>query len=115
MKFNPELHWWSVSRYILLVIRGLESSSGVLSSNHTHTIGSDTSVTFIETHQGVYEYISKPLDQWNAEKYCEHKFASLLSEENGSLKVTQNLLQSNLVQFPIWLKKANSSSSRKFP
>ncbi|XP_063288379.1 adhesion G-protein coupled receptor D2 [Pelobates fuscus] len=104
----------SVCSFLLcfLLIRGLESSSGVLSSNHTHTIGSDTSVTFIETHQGVYEYISKPLDQWNAEKYCEHKFASLLSEENGNLKVTQNLLQSNLVQFPIWLKKANSASSR---
>ncbi|XP_075690689.1 adhesion G protein-coupled receptor D2 [Rhinoderma darwinii] len=57
--------------------------------------GSNTPHNFIETHQAVYEYVNKAHVYGQAEKYCEYKFASLLSETKVG----------NLVQFPIWLQK----------
>ncbi|KAM8934215.1 adhesion G protein-coupled receptor D2 [Pelodytes ibericus] len=75
----------------------------------------DTAVVFIETLQGVYEYISNPLDQYHAEKYCEHKFASLLSEPKGNQKVPETLQQSKVVQYPVWLKKEDHTQLRNKP
>ncbi|XP_044124477.1 adhesion G-protein coupled receptor D2 [Bufo gargarizans] len=69
-------------------------------ANQTSVAGSKTPQNFIETHHAVYEYVSKPQVYAQAEKYCEYKFASLLSKTQG----VQDL-SGNLVQFPIWLKK----------
>ncbi|XP_053329829.1 adhesion G-protein coupled receptor D2 [Spea bombifrons] len=99
----------------ILLVCGLSSSWTALGYNHSQSIGSDTHVAFIETYQGVYEYINKPLDQGDAEKYCEHKFASLLSESEGSHKLPKKMLLSYQWQHPTWLKRKNPSEERIMP
>ncbi|XP_068104051.1 adhesion G-protein coupled receptor D2 [Hyperolius riggenbachi] len=64
-----------------------------------------SSDTFIETHHGVYEYVRKPLIQQHAEKYCEYKFATLLSDKHEAQKLARNH-----VMFPVWLKEEKSNS-----
>ncbi|KAG9467788.1 hypothetical protein GDO78_014300, partial [Eleutherodactylus coqui] len=61
---------------------------------------SNTPNYFFETPYAVYEYVRKPSVYRQAEKYCEHKFASLLSET----KEVQDLT-GLFFEFPIWLKK----------
>ncbi|XP_073456464.1 adhesion G protein-coupled receptor D2 [Aquarana catesbeiana] len=71
-------------------------------SNQSQVIDSCSSGIFIESHHGVYEYISKPFTQQQSNKHCEHKFASLLSDTRGIKELVENL-----VQFPVWLKEEN--------
>uniref|UniRef100_A0A8C5Q9I2 Adhesion G protein-coupled receptor D2 n=1 Tax=Leptobrachium leishanense TaxID=445787 RepID=A0A8C5Q9I2_9ANUR len=96
--------------YCVLLVLGLDTCWASFDAIETHINGSESSVTFIETPHGVYEYVSDRLDQWHAETYCDHKFASLLSEAKDIQKSKMYLLQPNLVQFPIWLKKEDSTT-----
>ncbi|MEE6510189.1 hypothetical protein FKM82_029441 [Ascaphus truei] len=49
------------------------------------------------------------MSRWHAEKYCEHKFASLLSETKGRQRFPAQLLQSDQVRFPVWLNERETS------
>ncbi|KAM4663380.1 adhesion G protein-coupled receptor D2 [Discoglossus pictus] len=68
---------------------------------------------FIDTPQGVYEYINKALDRHQAKRYCEYKFASLLPEPQVGHEISTELLQSKQVQLPIWLDE-NDATKPKF-
>ncbi|KAG8554266.1 hypothetical protein GDO81_003737 [Engystomops pustulosus] len=77
-------------------------------SNQTSPTGSNTPDTFIETDHAVYEYVGKPHVYREAEKYCDYKFASLLSETKEVQALTGNL------QFPFWLKKDKIPETQSF-
>ncbi|XP_056395032.1 adhesion G-protein coupled receptor D2 [Hyla sarda] len=91
----------------ILMVCGVCICWNQVDSNYTSTAGSKTLPNFIDTHHAVYEYVSKPHGYTQAEKYCEYKFSTLLSE----VKEVQDLPE-NVVQFPIWLKKEKKSEMR---
>ncbi|KAM4695998.1 adhesion G protein-coupled receptor D2 [Rhinophrynus dorsalis] len=82
------------------------------SFEHSHQKDTETAEAFFETPQGVYEYISEPLDRWSAMKFCEYKFASLLSEKVDSQWIPSKLLESNQVKFPIWLNNEQAAKPK---
>ncbi|XP_039939396.1 adhesion G-protein coupled receptor D2 isoform X1 [Hirundo rustica] len=60
----------------------------------------------IETPRHTYEYVATALDWWQADRYCEQRFAQLLFEpqdsEQGSFS---KLLQSHHIRGSVWLKE----------
>ncbi|XP_033374368.1 adhesion G-protein coupled receptor D2 [Parus major] len=63
----------------------------------------------IETPRHTYEYVATALDWWQADRYCEQRFAQLLFEpqdtEQGSFS---KLLQSHHITGSVWLKEKDS-------
>ncbi|KAM4889864.1 adhesion G protein-coupled receptor D2 [Sylvia borin] len=63
----------------------------------------------IETPRHTYEYVATALDWWQADRYCEQRFAQLLFEpqdsEQGSFS---KLLQSHHIRGSVWLKERDS-------
>ncbi|XP_063265402.1 adhesion G-protein coupled receptor D2 [Prinia subflava] len=63
----------------------------------------------IETPRHTYEYVATALDWWQAERFCEQRFAQLLLEpqhrEQGSFS---KLLQSHHIRGSVWLKERDS-------
>ncbi|KAF4797730.1 adhesion G protein-coupled receptor D2 [Turdus rufiventris] len=63
----------------------------------------------IETPRHTYEYVATALDWWQADRYCEQRFAQLLLEpqdaEQGSFS---KLLQSHHIRGSVWLKERDS-------
>ncbi|XP_073397522.1 adhesion G protein-coupled receptor D2 [Dendrobates tinctorius] len=91
----------------ILMVCGVCICWNKLEVNQTSVAGAKSFDNFIETSHAVYEYVSKPHSYKQAEKYCEYKFASLLSETR-----TLQDQAGNLVQFPIWLKEEKKPELR---
>ncbi|XP_069097820.1 adhesion G-protein coupled receptor D2 isoform X1 [Pleurodeles waltl] len=82
-------------------------------NNHTlRDFGSPTTV--IEAPLDVYEYVSAPLNWWQADKYCEQRFAELLLESSESeLSKLQELLRSQRLTLPVWLSDRGTPLKRQ--
>ncbi|XP_012808476.2 adhesion G-protein coupled receptor D2 isoform X1 [Xenopus tropicalis] len=98
----------------ILLVCGWYSCWAAPEINQTHQ-GLDSTAAFIETSEGVYEYVSQPLDRWQSEKACEYKFASLLSESKDGQKIPEKLLHLKQINFPIWLKEDGPTEPRTRP
>nr|XP_056716086.1 adhesion G-protein coupled receptor D2 [Euleptes europaea] len=58
----------------------------------------------IETWEHVYEYTPAALDWWHADRYCQQRFAQLVSEIwDGELTSLSKKLQSHQIRNTIWL------------
>ncbi|KAM4761434.1 adhesion G protein-coupled receptor D2 [Cyanocitta cristata] len=63
----------------------------------------------IETSRHTYEYVATALDWWQADRYCEQRFAQLLFEPQDSEQDSfSKLLQSHHIRGSIWLKERDS-------
>lgn len=63
----------------------------------------------IETSRHTYEYVATALDWWQADRYCEQRFAQLLFEPQDSEQNSfSKLLQSHHIRGSVWLKERDS-------
>uniref|UniRef100_A0A8C3EE48 Adhesion G protein-coupled receptor D2 n=1 Tax=Corvus moneduloides TaxID=1196302 RepID=A0A8C3EE48_CORMO len=63
----------------------------------------------IETSRHTYEYVATALDWWQADRYCEQRFAQLLFEPQDSEQDSfSKLLQSHHIRGSVWLKERDS-------
>ncbi|XP_068888036.1 adhesion G-protein coupled receptor D2 [Aphelocoma coerulescens] len=100
---------WFFSFLVSFTIAGLSRSLLAFAALAKNQTSKGFAPITIETSRHTYEYVATALDWWQADRYCEQRFAQLLFEPQDSEQDSfSKLLQSHHIRSSVWLKERDS-------